>query len=128
MGRPESETPTDWELNLLQILWEIGRANVDEIREHLRSAGIKRSDSSLRTILRIMVKKGLVKGDTSERTTYYTAAMKRPALEKRYFKYMVKNLFHGNQETFALRVLDEANITDDVIKKMKEIIDQHKKS
>lgn len=128
MGRPEKVTPTDWELNLLQILWELNRANVDEIREYLRAKGVKRSDSSLRTILRIMLGKGLVKAESVDRTTYYTAAIKKPLMEKQYFRHLVKNLFRGNRELFALRVLDETEITEELVQKMKEKIGQYKKS
>lgn len=128
MGRPEKSTPTDWELNLLQILWDLGRVNVDDIREHLRSKGVKRSNSSLRTILRIMLVKGLVNAESINRTLFYTPAIKKPLMEKHYFRHLVKNLFRGNREVFALRVLDEAEVTEELVQKMKEKINQYKKS
>jgi len=122
VGRPESETPTDWELNLLHILWKIGSSKSDDIREYLRAKGVKRSDSALRTILRIMVRKGLVHAKQVERTFYYEAAVKKPAVEKRFFRHLIKSLFKGNREEFVLRVLEEADIDADVIEKMKKTI------
>lgn len=126
MGRPELETPTDWELFLLHVLWEHGSSKVDDIREILRAQNIKRSDSALRTILRIMNTKGIVKGVVKDRTTYYEPAVTRPAMEKRFFKHLVKSLFKGNNEEFILRALDETKVTEDVVDKMKEKIKEYK--
>lgn len=126
VGRPESETPTDWELNLLHILWKIGSSKSDDIREYLRSKGVKRSDSALRTILRIMVRKGLVNAKQVERTFYYEAAVKRNTVEKRYFRHLIKSLFKGNREEFVLRVLEESDVDANLVEKMKKTLKEHK--
>lgn len=126
MSRPELETPTDWEMNLLHILWKIGPAKSDDIREYLRSKGVKRSDSALRTILRIMVRKGLAKVNQDERTYYYEAAVKKPAVEKRFFRYLIKTLFQGDRKEFVLRVLEESDVDAELVEKMKGKLKEHK--
>jgi predicted transcriptional regulator len=126
MGRPTSNTPTDWELFLLQTIWEIEPSSVEQIQSTLRKKGIIRSESSLRTILRIMTEKELIKGEVINKATHYTALVKRPAVERTYFHHLVENLFKGNQEKFLLRVLDETEITDEVVQKMQEKIEQYK--
>lgn len=126
MGRPEKEIPTDWELFLLQILWEHGPTKVDDIREILRSQNIKRSESSLRTILLIMQNKGLVQGIILDRITHYEPIVSRLAIEKKFFRHLVKSLFKGNQEEFLLRVMDESKVNDEVVDKMKEKIKEYK--
>jgi BlaI family transcriptional regulator, penicillinase repressor len=126
MGRPEREIPTDWELFLLHTLWEHGPAKVDDIREILRSQNIKRSESSLRTILLIMQNKGLVHGVLKDRITHYEPLVSRPIIEKRFFHHMVQSLFKGKQEEFLLRALDESNVNEDVVNKMKEKIKEFK--
>ncbi len=126
MGRPEMETPTDWELFLLHVLWEHSPAKVDDIREILRSQNIKRSESALRTILTIMQNKGLVKGVFIDRITHYEPIVTKPSIEKRYFRHLVQSLFKGNREEFILRALDESKVTEDIVSKMKEKIKEYK--
>lgn len=126
MGRPASENPTDWELVLLNILWEYGQASVDDIREILRSRGIKRSDSALRTILRIMRNKGLVRGEVVERTTIYQPAVKKPAVQKKMTRHLLNTLFLGNKEEFVLHVLSEYSASPEIVAQMETMVKDYK--
>ncbi len=119
MSRPTSQTPTDWELFLLQILWDKGASSVDDVREILRSKGLKRSDSAVRKMLQIMVDKKLVKSANKGRTAYYRPAVKRKSMEKSMFQHLIHTLFGGDEEVFLLRALDESSVTQDVVEKMK---------
>jgi BlaI family transcriptional regulator, penicillinase repressor len=125
MTRPSSPTPTDWELNLLQVLWESKRCSVDDVRESLRRQGHKRSDSAVRKILNILVEKSLACSEMEGRTTYFSAAIRQERLEKSMFAHLVQTLFGGNEETFLLRAMDESNVTPEVVKRMKEIVSEH---
>lgn len=127
-GRPASETPTDWEIRLLHLFWEEGALTVDQVREHLRSKRIKRSESALRTILKAMAEKGLLNTESKERTTYYSAAYAKPQMEKKFFSHIAKTLFHGNQQAFVLRALDESAMTPEMIDELEAIIKKHKKN
>lgn len=125
MNRPSSLTPTDWELNLLKILWKSKRSSVDDVRETLREQGFKRSDSAVRKMLNILVEKGLATSEMEGRTTFFTAAVRQNRLEKSMFKHLIQTLFGGDEEVFLLRALDETQATPDVVKRMKEIIQEH---
>lgn len=124
MNRPASPTPTDWELNLLKILWKSTRCSVDDVREALREQGHKRSDSAVRKMLNILVEKRLASSEMDGRATYYAAAVRQNRLEKSIFKHLIQTLFGGDEEVFLLRALDETQATPEVVKRMKDIIQE----
>ncbi len=124
MARKPSETPTDWELFLIKVLWKGVSMTVDEVREELRIQGIKRSDSALRTILRNMKEKGLVKTEIDNRVTRFQAAIQRNPMEKKIFRHIIETLFDGNQSLFVARVLDESELDAETLRKMEKIIEQ----
>ena len=126
-GRPATATPTDWEMDLLHLFWENGSLTVDDVREILRAKKLKRSDSSIRTTLKAMVQKGLLKTELKDRVTYYAAAVKQERIEKKFFNHIIDSMFKGNQAAFILRALDESNITPEVVENLENIIKQHKK-
>lgn len=126
MGRPASANPTDWEMVLLNILWENGTSSVDEVREILRNRGIKRSESAIRTVLQAMVEKELVKGEAEGRTTFYSAAVQRQKVEKNVLTHLIQTVFGGNEMGFLFRALDESTVTPDVVEKMKDMLKKAK--
>ncbi len=128
MSRPASTTPTDWELVLLNILWDEGSSSVDEVREVLRSKGIKRSESAIRTVLQAMAEKGWVRGQAEGRTTYYQAAVQRQRVEKTFLQHIIYTVFGGNEMGFLFRALDESKVTPEVVEKMKEMLRKAKRN
>ncbi len=126
MSRPTSPTPTDWELVLLNILWDEGPLSVDDVRETLRTRDIKRSESAIRTVLQAMVDKGLVKGKAEGRTTFYSAALPRQRVEKKVMRHLIDTVFGGNEIGFLFRALDESKVTTDVVEEMKTMLKKAK--
>jgi BlaI family penicillinase repressor len=127
LAHPKSETPTEWELELLKIMWDKGKASAEDVRDALEQKGVVRSNSAVRTILRIMVDKGMLKKSMQHRTLMYEPAVKKPAMEKKIFKNLIKGLFGGNQSTFLLRALDETRLTPAVIDEIEQRIQEHRK-
>ncbi len=127
MNRPQSPTPTDWELMLLKVLWNSGPKKADEIREILRGQGIERSDSSIRTILRTMDDKGWVRITQQGKAGVYHANVDRKNMEKKIFNHITHVLFDGDTEGFALRAFETTDLDENVIEKMQEILDRQRK-
>lgn len=122
MARPVSELPTDWEFTLLDILWDKGQCSVDDVRETLREEGIKRSDSSIRTILRNMSGKGYVLVTSKGRTSYYKPAVLRNQMEKTVFRHMAQTLYNGKQDRLLMRLIEETRITPTLSRKIKTLL------
>ena len=66
MARPPSQHPTDGELEILRTLWDRGPSSLSEICESLRE-GREVATTTVATMLRVMVDKGLVKRKPARR-------------------------------------------------------------
>ncbi len=123
MSRQTSVTPTDWELFLLKILWAHGRQTVEKIREVMRIKGYKRSDSAVRTILRIMIKKGLVHTYVIDKVTHYEAAVARKEVETKVLRHVINTLFDRDQRGFVKRALEETHSNTDALNQVHAILE-----
>ena len=80
MPRPKSNTLTDREAEIMDVLWEQQAATADEIRTRLRG---RPHDSTVRTLLRVLETKGHVKHNVDGRTYIYHPVVRRERAQKR---------------------------------------------
>ena len=74
MARRPSAHPTDTELEILQVVWNIGPTSLGKIHDSLcqqRSV----AKTTVATMLTIMLEKGLLKRDDGERGYRWSAAV-----------------------------------------------------
>ena len=120
MPRPRKSILTDGETRIMRIIWEKGKSHADEIRETLRSQGIRRSDSAIRCTLRILEKKGVITHTVKNRTFIYTPKLTRLQAERDVIQHIINLFYPDSPGSFAWRVLDETELTPEVIQKMRE--------
>jgi len=127
MARPSKPILTEWETKIMRIIWSLKETYADVVRETLREQGIKRSDSAIRSTLRVLEKKGFVTHETRNRTFFYTPILTQQQAESEAVHYMKKVFFSDSPGTLALRVLDETELTPEVLKKMRTLLKEAKK-
>jgi len=118
MARKPATGLTDRESEIMDIVWELGTASSEQIR--LRLSG-QPHDSSVRTLLRILVGKGFVKSNTKERPTLYSAAVKKDKAQKSAANRLVQRLFGGSAETLVLRLLEDKQLTIEQLEEIKQL-------
>jgi BlaI family transcriptional regulator, penicillinase repressor len=104
MTRESLPKPTESELAILRILWEIEPATVREVYEAL--AGER--DTGYTTVLKlmqIMAVKGLVVRDEANRAHVYRAAISREAMQSRILRELSMRLFSGSAARLAMHAL-----------------------
>ena len=87
--------PTEGELEILQVLWEKGRATVRDVHETI----LKTKDAGYTTTLKlmqIMFEKGLVKRDDSMKTHIYQANVSKERTQNQFVGKMINSLFGGS--------------------------------
>src|SRR5436305_499936 len=104
MARPQSSFLTDRESEILSALWELKSGSADEIR--LRLSG-KPHDSTVRTLLRVLVSKGHVVVDNSTRPATYKPRAKPSSVRKKAAYEIVKRFFGGSAEDLVLHLLQD---------------------
>lgn len=117
MARPTSTTLTERESKIMEILWDLGSATSEQVRSRL--AG-QPHDSSVRTILRVLRKKSLVKVDSKKRPAQYRAAIPRAKAQKNAVASLLNRLFSGSAESLVVRLLEDKQLTVEQLEELKK--------
>ncbi|MEX0676336.1 MAG: BlaI/MecI/CopY family transcriptional regulator [Pirellulales bacterium] len=109
--------PSGRELEILKILWELGRASVREVHERMCPDG-ELAYNTVQTLLRIMDEKGLVRHEERGRTFVYTPRHTRDRETSR----LLDKVFDGALDQFVVSLLHSKNVTARELKKLEKII------
>jgi predicted transcriptional regulator len=104
--RPTSTQPTDAELALLRVLWDQGPSTVRQVHEAL----LRDRDTAYTSVLKmlqVMLEKGLVTRDDSERSHVYDAARDRALTQKGLLRDLLDKAFGGSAKELVMAALEE---------------------
>ena len=114
MARDKSTfKPTEAELNLLNILWQIGPATVRQIHETL-SETQKTGYTTVLKILQIMHEKSLVIRDESNRAHVYAAANSETHTQSSLLKDLILKAFGGSTSKLVMRAIDDSTSNEEI--------------
>lgn len=109
--------PSERELDLLKILWELGEASVRDVRERLsqrRAAAF----NTVQTQLRNMEEKGLVAHRAEGRTFIYWPIYTREQMSSR----LLDKVFDGALDQLVLSMLHAKDASDSELKELEQLI------
>lgn len=104
MARPRTPHPTDRELAILRVLWEIGPGTVREVYQTLDKQQ-KTAYTSVLTVMQTMVDKGLLERDESERSHVYSATKSQEEIQQHIVCDLVDRVFNGSAMSLVARAL-----------------------
>jgi predicted transcriptional regulator len=121
----ELPKPTEGELELLSILWERGEATVRDV-----FVAVNESRpvvyTGVQKIMQIMLEKGLVKRDDSERAHVYRAAVAKEETERRFMRELSARFFSGSSAQLALRALEMEPASEEELSEIRKLIARKK--
>ncbi len=124
MARDKSEIkPTEAELSLLNVLWDLGPATVREVHEKI-SLSQKTGYTTVLKILQIMHDKNLVIRDESKRAHVYAAANSQTHTQSSLLKDLITKAFGGSRSNLVMRALDDST-TKQEIEDIKTILNKY---
>jgi predicted transcriptional regulator len=118
---PGDVRPTEFELELLQLLWTQDGATVRDLHEALSENRELGYTTVLKT-LQIMTEKGLVKREEVGKAHLYRAARSEQQTQKQFVGYLSERLFDGSAAQLVLHALSTQTVGADELKQIKELI------
>ncbi len=109
--------PSERELDILKVLWELGEGSVREVHEKLCPDG-ECAFTTVQTLLRIMCRKGLVRKRSERRTDFYTPVYTLENATSRF----VDKLFDGAVDRFVLSMLSAENVSAAEMRELEKMI------
>lgn len=125
MARPASTHPTDGELEILQVLWQQGDCTVRDVHDVLHAKrGL--SFTTVATMIRIMLQKGLVTMVDERRPQTFAAKITREKTISGILKDLRKKLLGGSVKRLVLHAISDVPGNKIDLAEIKKILDKHK--
>jgi BlaI family penicillinase repressor len=109
--------PSERELEILKVLWEIGSGSVRQVHDRLCPGG-ELAFNTVQTVLRIMEDKGLVEHRAEKRTFVYAPRYTREQVSSRF----LTKVFDGALDQLVLSMLRAKNVSADELRDLERLI------
>jgi predicted transcriptional regulator len=110
MARPPSSQPTDGEIKILKILWQIGPAELGQIRSALQ-AHRPVASTTVATMLKVMLGKGLVQRLEGREGYRWSARVSRRAAASALISKLLDHVFDGSAQRLVAHLLEEGKLS-----------------
>ncbi|MBU6343280.1 MAG: BlaI/MecI/CopY family transcriptional regulator [Bacteroidetes bacterium] len=115
--------PTDSELEILHLLWELGPSTVRAVNDQLNTRREVGYTTTLK-LLQIMHEKGLVSRSEAARTHVYTAIVDQSATQSALLQDFVDQTFRGSAMKMVLQALGDHEASASELDEIKALIAQ----
>jgi predicted transcriptional regulator len=109
--------PSERELEILKVLWDLGEGSVRGVHERLAPNG-EVHFNTVQTLLRIMEEKDLVRHRTVGRTFVYSPCHTREQVARRF----LHKVFDGALDQMVLSLLQAEDTSADELKELERLI------
>jgi BlaI family penicillinase repressor len=123
MPRPISAQPTEVEMQILRILWDLGPSPVRDIHKRLEAAKGTNYSTTVK-MLAVMLQKGLVKRDEDAQPHVYRPALTRAKTGKRILDDLIEKVYDGSAMALVLQALSSGKATQEELDEVRKILDQ----
>lgn len=119
----EKIRPTDSEMEILQILWNLGKGTVREINNHQNQSKKVGYTTTLK-IMQIMTDKGLLERDESTRTHVYIPVVQEDETKGAVVNRLMETVFGGSATGLVMQALGNKKPTQEEIIKIRKMLDE----
>ncbi|MBN8681935.1 MAG: BlaI/MecI/CopY family transcriptional regulator [Chitinophagales bacterium] len=125
MSEHSLPTPTDAELEILQLLWNKSPESVRYVNDHINSRRAPEAQVGYTTTLKqmqVMLEKGLLRREIVERNHLYSPEVDRAQTQARVVQDLADLAFDGSASSLVLRALGSGNATPEELAAIKAMI------
>lgn len=100
----------------MQLLWKQGPLTSDDIRSRLPG---QPHDSSVRTMLRVLIRKGYVHRDPDSRPAAYAAAVPQANAQNKATRSLLQRFFSGSAQELVQHLIDHEQLTAEQLARLR---------
>lgn len=122
---PKIPQPTEAELAILEVLWEVGSGTVREVHDTLHRTGkAKTGYTTVLKLMQIMAQKGLVDRDESSRSHVYAPTCSREDTQTDLVGDLIQRAFSGSTSQLVLRALSSNRASREELDAIRTMLDE----
>jgi predicted transcriptional regulator len=116
MARKKTNTLTNAEHRIMEVIWARGSATVAEVVEALQG---KDAYTTILTLMRILKAKGYLSTRKEGRAHVFTPRVDRDTAARRAVRQLLSKFFYGSPGELVLSFLREEELTSEELEKIK---------
>jgi BlaI family transcriptional regulator, penicillinase repressor len=117
--------PTDAELSILRVLWQLGPSTVRQVHEVLLRERPTAYTTALK-LMQIMTEKGLVRRDESDRTHVYHPRLSEEQTQRQLIRDLLDRAFGGSSSKLVLQALATKRASSDELAEIRQMLERGK--
>ena len=117
--------PTDAELAILRVLWQLGPSTVRQVHEVLMRDRSTAYTTALK-LLQIMTEKGLVRRDESDRTHVYQSRLTEEQTQRQLIRDLMDRAFGGSSSKLVMQALASKRASTDELTEIRRMLERGK--
>ncbi len=110
---------TDRELDVMNVLWDVGPATVAEVRERIAD---DLAYTTVLTILRTLEQKGYVSHTEDGRAHRYKPLVKREVAARTALRRLMDKVFDGSAELLLTQFVSDENLSDEELRRLRKLL------
>lgn len=111
---------TDRELDVMQVLWDVGSATVSDVQEALDD---ELAYTTVLTILRTLAEKGHVRHESEGRAYRWFPCVERAEARSSALRHLLDRVFAGNPETLLTHLVAQRDLSAVEVERMRRLLD-----
>ncbi|PZX59660.1 putative transcriptional regulator [Algoriphagus ratkowskyi] len=115
--------PTESELEILSLLWEMEQASVRQVHERLALTKDTGYTTTLKTMQNMHVK-NMVSRNEAQRTHIYSPSTNQKDTQKSLLRNLVTTAFGGSAQKLVLQALGEENPSKEELDEIRAFLDK----
>jgi predicted transcriptional regulator len=119
MTQRKTERLTPLELEIMEVLWETGAANVQTVQQKLER---ELAYTTVQTMLNILHRKRKVKRAMKDRAYFYKPAVSRTQVVRQAVDDMVEHLFGGSVESLVMSLVETKHLTPEKMDRLNALL------
>jgi predicted transcriptional regulator len=108
MARQTSESLTEREAQIMDVVWRLGEATAEQVREALPGAP---HDSTVRTLMRVLETKGYLTHEARGKAYVHRALVGRQKAQGLVLRSVLGRFFAGSAEDLVLRLIEDEHLS-----------------
>lgn len=123
MAKKKLPRPTEAELAILRVLWELGQGSVRQVQERLEAERGTGYTTTLK-LMQIMLEKGLLQRDDSAHAHVYEAAVTRSKTQRQMVGELLDQVFEGSAQQLVMQALSVRKSTHAELAEIRNLLDE----
>ena len=126
MPRRKNPDPalTPLELEIMNVLWETGPANVQTVQSRLQGRGL--AYTTVQTMLNVLHRKGRVRRQLKDRAYLYRPVFSRQKAMSQAVGDMLDRFFGGSADSLVLSLVETRHLTAEKLARIQKLLESRK--